>query len=79
MPSRTVSLEASAYERLKSAKAPRESFSDTINRILSDSKPSFRVLSGFLSASDAKRVKRAVRRMRSAEASAEKDRLARWK
>ena len=79
MASRTVSLEASAYERLKSAKAPGESFSDAINRVLSESKPSYRALSGFIAPTDAQRLKRAVRKMRAADASAEKDRLTRWK
>lgn len=34
MASRTISLELSAYERLKAAKRPGESFSDVIHRLL---------------------------------------------
>jgi len=76
--SKTVSLESSAYERLKAAKAPGESFSETVNRILADSTPSIRSLAGFLTASEAKRVKSTIRRMRALEAPAERARIREW-
>jgi predicted CopG family antitoxin len=79
MPSKTVSLEASAYDRLKAAKAPDESFSEAINRILADSKPSYRALAGFLSPSEAKRVKGTIRRMRADEIPVEQTRILGWK
>jgi predicted CopG family antitoxin len=78
MSSKTVSLESAAYERLRAAKAPGESFSETVNRILSQSKPSMRTLAGFLSPSDARRVKAALRRMRALETPAEGAQLEAW-
>ncbi len=75
MPSRTVSLEASAYERLKAAKRPGESFTITVNRILEGSRPTFRSLAGFLSGEEAKQVRGAIKRMRDAEAPAELEHL----
>jgi predicted CopG family antitoxin len=72
MPSRTVSLETSAYERLRAAKRPGESFSDAINRILEGSKPSFRVLAGILTVEDAKKIRKAIAAMRQREAPAER-------
>jgi len=76
MVSRTVSLEASAYDRLRAAKRPGESFSATVNRILETSRPSFRVLAGGLTRSDAAKVREAITFMRNREARAEKARLA---
>ncbi|MGA8425302.1 MAG: antitoxin VapB family protein [Thermoplasmata archaeon] len=74
-----MSLESSAYERLKAARAPGESFSETINRILAGSRTSIRSLAGFLSPSDCNRVKTAIRRMRAQEAPAERGRTAQWR
>lgn len=71
-----MSLEDSAYERLKAAKKPGESFSVTINRILEGSRPSYRPLAGFLTRAEAKQVRRAIERMREAEAPAELLRMA---
>ena len=79
MTSRTVSLEASAYQRLKSAKAPGESFSETVTRILANSQPSIRSLAGFLNPSDAELVKATIRRMRAQEAPAERARIDAWR
>ncbi len=75
MTSRTISLEASAYDRLRAAKRPGESFTEVVNRILEISRPSFRVLSGVLSSGDATRVKRAIEKMRAREARAEAERM----
>ncbi len=75
MVSRTVSLEASAYERLRAAKRPGESFSETVNRLLVDSRPSFHALAGVLTRADTDDLRGAVRSMRAAEASAERSRL----
>lgn len=77
MPSRTVSLEKSAYERLRAAKRPGESFSVTVNRLLEGSRPTFRSLAGFLSAKEARAVREAVGRMRDLEAVAERERVER--
>ena len=76
MSSRTVSLQVSAYERLRAAKRPGESFTQTINRILRESRPSFRVLAGALSPKDAAAVRDAIAEMRESEAPAEARKLA---
>lgn len=73
-----MSLEESAYERLKAAKAPDESFSEAVHRILADSKPSFRQLSGVLASTEAEAIRTAIRRMRTQEASAEQRRILSW-
>jgi len=78
MSSKTVSLEASAYERLRAAKAPDESFSDVVNRILARERRSCRDLAGFFSPSQANEVWTAVRRMRASEAPAERSRMSKW-
>jgi len=78
MPSKTVSLEASAYERLRAAKAPNESFSEVVNRILSRDQPSCRDLAGYFSPSEAESVRSAIGRMRAGEAPAEKLRISEW-
>ena len=78
MTSRTVSLEASAYERLRLAKREGESFTDTINRILKDSQPSFSRLAGVLSREDARLVRSGIQRMRELERRAEADRLTQY-
>ena len=75
MGSRTVSLENSAYERLKAAKRPGESFSVAVNRILMGTRPSYRSLAGFLTKAEADQVWKAIRRMRAAEAPAERAHL----
>lgn len=75
MVSRTVSLENSAYEKLRAAKLPGESFSETVNRLVASSAPTFRVLAGFLTASEADAVRKSIQRMRGLEAPAERQRL----
>lgn len=77
MPSRTISVERSAYERLRSVKRGGESFTDTINRLLSGNHPSFARLSGILSKRDAAALKKGIRRMRSLETRAERTGYAR--
>jgi len=49
---KTIGLDASAYERLKAAKAPGESFSDVVRRLLAPS-GSWRDLVGILKADGA--------------------------
>ena len=76
MVSRTVSLEQSAYERLRLAKREGESFTDTVNRLLVESRPSFSRLAGILSKKDASSVREGIRRMRSLEREPETARYA---
>jgi predicted CopG family antitoxin len=79
VPSKTVSLETSAYERLKAAKTPGESFSEAVNRILAGSRPTYRQLAGFLTLSEAENVRAAIGRMRADEAPAEQMRIRAWR
>jgi len=55
MGTKTISLEDSAYSRLKAVKRPGESFSDAVNRVLGGNEPSFldfRVCSTVVPATD---------------------------
>lgn len=70
-----MSLESSAYERLRAAKRPGESFSMVVNRILEGTRPSFHVLAGVLTNADAVAVRKTVAVMREREAVAERSRL----
>lgn len=79
MVSRTISLEQSAYNRLKAEKKPGESFSDLVRRMVPGSRPSFRSLAGALSAEEAASLSAAIGEMREAEVTVEraKDRVRR--
>lgn len=79
MSSRTVSLEQGAYERLRLAKRPGESFTDAVNRILAESRPSFSRLAGVLSRQEASAVRGSIRLMRELEAAPEKARYAKFR
>jgi len=74
MARRTVSLEASAYERLRAPRRPGESFSQAVIRILEPSRPSFRSLAGAVTRKDAARTRAAIRDMRALEAPVEQAR-----
>ncbi len=73
---RTVSLEETAYEKLRRAKRPGESFTDTANRLLEQSRPSFRSIAGILSREQGARVKQGIAEMRALESQAEKTKWA---
>lgn len=64
MSSRTISLEESAYRRLRAAKRPGESFTDAVNRLLSAGEPSFLDFRGFLPRKAAEELARTVAAMR---------------
>lgn len=64
MGTKTISLEDSAYAKLRAAKRPGESFSDVINRILGGREPSLLDLRGFLDRKSAGRLAEAIARMR---------------
>jgi len=78
MSSRTISLHKSAYEKLRAAKQPKESFTDVVNRVLEPSRPSLTALAGFLTQKEAKEVRSTIRRLRSEDAVIDRERLARW-
>ncbi len=77
MTSKTVSLERSAYERLKASKLPGESFTQAVNRLVKGSAPSFRVLAGSIKPADSRAIKKTLQRMRASEAAAEQASLKR--
>jgi predicted CopG family antitoxin len=71
MPSRTVSLEQSAHQRLKAAKKAHESFSGLVFRLLPDRRHSLTELAGALSPRDAAGIRRVLQEARRAEAISE--------
>ena len=74
MGSKTISLEDSAYEKLRAAKRPGESFSDVIQRVLSGRDPSFSDFRGLVDRRGARRLAGAVARMRDEDVRAQKAR-----
>ena len=76
MGSKTISLEDSAYEKLRAAKRPGESFSDVIRRVLSGREPSFSDFRGLVDRRGARRLGEAVARMREEDIRVQKSRRA---
>lgn len=72
MPSRTVSLEQSAYQRLKAEKKAHESFSQLVFRLLPEHRHSLTELAGTLSPGDAAGIRRVIQEARRAEAISER-------
>src|SRR5438132_10171308 len=64
MGTKTISLEDSAYSRLKAVKRPGESFSDAVNRVLGANEPSFLDFKGMLNGSAAERLAQTIARMK---------------
>ncbi len=64
MGTKTISLEDSAYEKLRGAKRPGESFSDVVRRILGGREPSFSDFRGLVDRRGAKALADAVAKMR---------------
>lgn len=64
MGTKTISLEDSAYEKLRGAKRPGESFSDVVKRILGGREPSFSDFRGLVDRRGAKALADAVAKMR---------------
>ncbi len=64
MGSKTISLEASAYSKLKAEKRPGESFSDVIHRLLGRGQPSLLEFTRFTSRKKADGIADAVLKMR---------------
>ncbi|MFQ5910554.1 MAG: antitoxin VapB family protein [Thermoplasmata archaeon] len=66
MVSKTISLEQSAYERLKAAKRDGESFSDVVHRLLGDN-PSLTEFHGLLAKKAAEEVAETLAQVRREE------------
>lgn len=76
MVSKTISLEKSAYARLKAAKRPGESFSDVVHRVLGgEQQPSLLEFTRLLPKKDAERVAEVVARLRAEDIEVQKKRF----
>jgi predicted CopG family antitoxin len=60
MGSKNISLRAPVSERLEGYQRPDESFSDTVDRVLDDTRPDWHEFVGILSEEDATRAKAIV-------------------
>ncbi|HEV8360457.1 MAG TPA: antitoxin VapB family protein [Candidatus Thermoplasmatota archaeon] len=78
MGSKTISLEDSAYEKLKAAKRPGESFSGVIHRLMGDTQPSLLDFVGLVDQRTADEAARVVARMRKADLDQQRRRLRKW-
>ncbi len=74
MGTKTISLEDSAYVKLKAAKRAGESFSDVINRILGGREPSLLDLRGLFDRKSVDQLAEAIARMREEDVEAQKHR-----
>ncbi|MGI0130814.1 MAG: antitoxin VapB family protein [Thermoplasmata archaeon] len=79
MSSKTISLERSAYDKLRAAKRPKESFSDVVSRVLEPNRPSLTALAGFLTPDEGKAVRDTIQEMRIQDDQLQKERLDRWR
>ena len=64
MGTKTISLEDSAYGKLKAAKRPGESFSDVIHRVIGSREPSLLEFTKLLDRKSSEELARAIARMR---------------
>ena len=62
MPTRTISITEEAYERLRTQKAPKESFTDVINRITG--KRSIMEFAGILGEEEGEKLERYIKERR---------------
>jgi predicted CopG family antitoxin len=79
MPSKTISLENSAYEKLKAAKRPDESFTDVVHRLVGGTRPSLSLFDGLLDKRAGDRLGKAFTKMRAEDLEFERRRLKEWK
>lgn len=77
--SRTISLEKSAYDLLKAAKRPGESFTDVVRRMLGDREPRFGDLVGLLGKKTSDRLYNAFNDARFKELNLERRREKAWR
>jgi predicted CopG family antitoxin len=75
MGTKTISLEDSAYSRLKAVKRPGESFSDAVNRVLGGNEPSFLDFRGMLHSGAAERLAETIARMKVEDIRAQRTRV----
>jgi predicted CopG family antitoxin len=77
MGSKTISLEDSAYHKLRAAKRPGESFSEAVLRILGGKEPSLLDFRGLLDKKTVQGVREAIAQMEEEDLRIFKRRLAR--
>jgi predicted CopG family antitoxin len=76
MGTKTISLENSAYSKLKAAKRAGESFSDVIHRMLGSHEPSLLEFTKLLDRRASGALARAIARMRDEDIAVQRRRLA---
>ena len=76
MGTRTISLEDSAYDKLKAAKRPGESFSDVIQRVIGSREPSLLEFTKLLDQKASADLARAIARMREEDIALQRRKLA---
>ena len=75
MGTRTISLEDSAYSRLKAVKRPGEGFSDAVNRVLGAREPSILDFRGMLPGGAAERLAETIAHMKREDIRAQRTRV----
>ena len=76
MGTKTISLEDSAYGKLKAAKRPGESFSDVIHRVIGSREPSLLEFTKLLDRKGAEELAHAIARMRDEDIALQRRKLA---
>ena len=76
MGTKTISLEDSAYGKLKAAKRPGESFSDVIHRVVGSREPSLLEFTKLLDRKASEELARAIARMRDEDIALQQRKLA---
>ncbi len=71
MGTKTISLEDSAYEKLKAAKQGDESFSEVVHRLTTGRRKSYKELSGLLQKSTVEAVAESILAMRQQDTATE--------
>lgn len=77
MGTKTISLENSAYSKLKAAKRAGESFSDVIHRIVGSREPSLLEFTELLDKKASEDLARAIARMRDEDIALQRRKMAR--
>ncbi len=76
MGTKTISLEDSAYSKLKASKRPGESFSDVIHRIVRSPEPSLLEFTELLDKKASEELARVIARMREEDIALQRRRMA---
>ncbi len=78
MGTKTISLEHSAYEKLRASKRRNESFSDVVHRLTEPEQPSLRQLAGWFDRPSVEAIAATVQRIRREDLGAQPAKLQRW-